>query len=78
MAKVDIVKLMELVLRLSSDSNEIPKKELQQTYNKMAGVSLPQLKKVLTQQFFFTDGSRAFYDFSKVQLFNILYCGGNE
>lgn len=36
------------------------------------------MRKVLTQTFFFTDASRQHYDFSKVQLFNILYCGGNE
>lgn len=30
------------------------------------------------QQFFFTDSTRENYDFSKVQLFNILYSGGNE
>ena len=59
-------------------NNEVPKKELQQTYNRIGGVNLPQLKKVLTQQFFFTDGSRACYDFAKVQVYNILYCGGSE
>ena len=33
---------------------------------------------MLTQQFFFTDSTRAFYDFAKVQVYNILYCGGSE
>lgn len=33
---------------------------------------------MLTQQFFFTDSTRAYYDFAKVQVYNILYCGGSE
>lgn len=78
MSKIEIAKLMELVLKLSTESNEVPKKDLQQTYNRVGGVNLPQLKKVLTQQFFFTDATRAFYDFAKVQVYNILYCGGND
>ena len=69
--------MIELVLNQYTN-NEVPKKELQQTYNKIKGINLQQLKKVLTQQFFFTNSTRAFYDFTKIQLFNILYSGGNE
>lgn len=74
---VDIIKLIEMVLNHYSE-NEVPKKELQKTFNKLKEINLNQLKKVLTQQFFFTDQSRNYYDFSKIQLFNILYAGGNE
>ena len=73
---VDIVKLIEMVLNQSDSKNEIPKKDLQKLYNKVDVIKLPQLKKVLTQQFFFTDARREYYDFSKIQLFNIMYCGG--
>ena len=52
---VDIVKLIEMVLNQSDSKNEIPKKDLQKLYNRVDVVKLPQLKKVLTQQFFFTD-----------------------
>ena len=78
MKNVDIVKVVEMVLKQSNTQNEVPKKDLQQTYNKIKDINLKQFKKVLTQQFFFTDQARACYDFSKVQLVNILYCGGNE
>jgi hypothetical protein len=74
---VDVIKLIELVLN-KYENNEVPKKELQQTFNKIKEINLKQLKKVLTQQFFFTDSERDNYDFSKIQLFNILYAGGNE
>ena len=73
---VDIVKLIEMVLNQSDSKNEIPKKDLQKLYNRVDIIKLPQLKKVLTQQFFFTDQRREYYDFSKIQLFNIMYCGG--
>lgn len=74
---VDIIRLIEMVLNHYSD-NTLPKKELQKTFNKLKEINLQQLKKVLTQQFFFTDATRESYDFSKIQLFNILYAGGNE
>ena len=39
---------------------------------------MKNVKKILTQQFFFTDKKREYYDFCKIQLFNILYSGGND
>lgn len=66
MKSVDIIKLIEMVLKQSDSNNEIPKKELQQTYNKVKEINLGCLKKVLTQQFFFSDATRSKYDFSKI------------
>lgn len=41
-------------------------------------MSLKQLKKILTQQYFFTDLGREFYDHKKIEVFNMMYCGGDD
>ena len=41
-------------------------------------MSLKQLKKILTQQYFFTDLGREFYDQKKIEVFNMMYCGGDD
>jgi hypothetical protein len=71
------VEIQEKTLNTSA-SREVPKKELQQTYNQLERLNVKQIRKVLTQGFFFTDGSRAHYDSLKLQLFNIFYSGGDE
>jgi hypothetical protein len=40
MKNVDIVKLVEMVLKQSNSQNEVPKKDLQQTYNKLKEINL--------------------------------------
>lgn len=35
MYKIDISKLMEMILSINTENNEVPKKDLQQTYNKV-------------------------------------------
>ncbi len=54
MHKIDIITLTQNIIRLSKErkntpNNEIPKKDMQLTFNKQTGVNLSQLKKVLTQ-----------------------------
>jgi hypothetical protein len=44
---VDVIKVIEMVLNHYSN-NEIPKKELQQSFNKLPEINLKQLKKVMT------------------------------
>lgn len=64
----------------------MPKKATQGAYNKLSkskkkgepSIVTDQLKQVLTQQFFFHDATREFYDFSKVQFYNLLYTDGDE
>ena len=36
------------------------------------------MKLILTKTFFFTDDVRDYYDFTKIQFYNILYCGGDD
>ena len=47
-------------------------------FNEMKSVNIKQIRKVLTQMFFFVDASREFYDLHKLELFTILYCSGDH
>lgn len=66
-------------LQISAHGNEIKKKELQLTYNKFekCGITKHGLKLILTKNFFFADESRSYYDYAKIQFYNLLYCFGD-
>ena len=63
--EVDVITIIEKIMTSFQD-NHIPKKELQQIYNKLPGLKMKNVKKILTQQFFFTDKKREYYDFCKI------------
>lgn len=63
--ELDVVSLQELMLEQFSH-NEIPKRDLQQTFNRLEALNLKQIKKVLTQGIFFTDSARQCYDSTKI------------
>lgn len=77
MKDVDI----EVAWKLTKDlrnKDGLPKKEIQKMYKSLESIKLDHLKRVLTQSFFFTDSTKTRYDYTKIQLFNLLYCGGTE
>ena len=46
--EVDVIKLVEIIMTSFHD-NQIPKKDLQQIYNKLPGLKMKNIKKILTQ-----------------------------
>ena len=79
MFKVDVHELIGALtqLQMTANGNEIKKKELQLTFNKFPALNKHGLKLVLTKNFFFADDGREYYDFTKVQFYNLLYCNGD-
>ena len=73
----DIEDVWKLTKELRKD-NALPKKDLQKMYKSLNNINLNHLKKVLTQSFFFTDSSKEKYDYIKIQVFNLIYCGGTD
>ena len=61
-----------------TNDNRLPSYELLAAYEEFAhlGLDVSNLEFVLQQEFFYVDSGKHHFDFAKIQLFNILYCGG--
>lgn len=75
---LQVLEMLEKII-LVSTKEEIAKKEVVQIYKQLGtNINQESVRVFLTQPYFFTDNTMLKYDFYKVVLFNLLYCGGKD